>query len=1144
MLVRLLEASAALCAMVAVSTAARAADPPRLLQQPAISRDLIAFGYGGNIWTVPRAGGRATRLTTGVGIENAPLFSPDGRTIAFTGEYDGNIDVYTVPVTGGVPHRVTYHPSPDSAVAWSRDGKSLIFRSNRASASRYTQLYTVPADGGVATRLPLPMAYAGQMSPDGGAIAYSPLASAFGFGFDRYTAWGNYRGGMAGTVWITTLPGLKSTEVPHETASDFSPVYAGGKLYFLSARKGPVGVFSYDPATGALAEVYHNTGPDIRSLSTDGETLVFDRLGEIYTLVPGQQPQRVEAEVAGDLPDVRPRILNVADEVENVAVSPTGLRVAVEAHGEILTVPIKHGAVRNLTNSPGAAERQPAWSPDGQSVAYFSDADGLYALHVASQTGAQEGGPNAVRKFKLAPEPAYYFRPVWSPDSKKIAFRDNRLHTYVLDTVTGRLSTVGEPDVFGGFARSSDGVAWSPDSRWLAYAHSTASHMHVLMLWSATTGAVTQLTEPMADVRDPAFDRNGKYLYFLASNNAGAAQYGLDMSSDLYRPTSSAYAVSLAKGVLSPVAPESDDEKTAAEARAKAKEADDATPAGRQGDERAAARGKTAPKAPAPPAPMPVDLAALTPAEIAARVAALPLPPKAYRSLKTGKPGVLYFVTDSEAPDFDSEEPPAGSLSRWTLEDRKAEKLVDEVMDYQVSADGEKLLLALPPPPSPGGPDPSGKPPQPTYRVVAADKPVKDEDKTGEVKLDAVAVRVDPAAEWAQMYHEVWRIERAYFYDPAFHGVDTVAAEKRLEPYLAGVQSRSDLNYLFQEMLSAFSVGHLRGSGGAIPTPKKVPGGLLGADYVVQGGRWRIAKIYTGGSWSPDAKAPLAQPGLDLHEGDAILAVDGQPLSPDADIQQALEGTAGHAVELKIAPASGGAARDVTVIPVRSEAKLRYLDWVEGNRRRVSDLSGGRLAYVHLPDTGGEGFAAFNRYYFAQTDKHGAVVDERFNAGGQVANYVVEVLGRKLDSYWQPRYGAVEHSPAGAIYGPKVMISNESAGSGGDYLPWLFKHEKVGPVVGKRTWGGLVGIGDIPVLMDGGHVTSPSVGFFNPSGEWEVENHGVDPDYVVEQDPAQVAAGHDPQLEAAVALALDALKKSPPATVQRPAFPNYAKPGG
>ena len=1141
-MVRLLAAFTALWTTLALAASAQAADPPRLLQQPAVSRDLIAFGYGGDIWTVARAGGRATRLTTGVGIENAPLFSPDGRTIAFTGEYDGNIDVYTVPVTGGVPHRVTYHPAPDSAVAWSRDGKSLLFRSNRASASRYVQLYTVPAEGGVATRLPLPMAYAGQMSPDGGAIAYSPLASAFGFGFDRYTAWGNYRGGMAGTVWITTLPGLKSVEVPHETASDFSPVYAGGKLYFLSARKGPVGVFSYDPATGAVAEAFHNTGPDIRSLSTDGETLIFDRLGELYTLTPGGQPQRLAVDVAGDLPDVRPRILNVGDEVENVAVSPTGLRVAVEAHGEILTVPIKHGAVRNLTNSPGAAEREPAWSPDGQSVAYFSDADGLYALHVASQTGAQEGGPNPVRKFKLSPEPAYYFRPVWSPDSKKIAFRDNRLHTYVLDLPTGKLSTVGEPDTFGGFAQSSDGVAWSPDSRWLAYAHSTASHMHVLMLWSAATGAVTQLTDGLADVRDPAFDRNGKYLYFLASNNAGAAQYGLDMTSDLYRPTSSVYALSLAKSTLSPVAPESDDEKTAAEARAKAKEADDATPAGRQGDENAAAKGKAAPKTPAPPPPTPLDVASLSVGETAGRIIALPLPPKPYRNLKTGKPGVLYVLTDSEAQDVDSDDPPAGELSRWTLEDRKAEKLVDDVMDYQLSADGEKLLLTLSPPPSPGGPDPSGKPPQPTFRVVPADKPLKDDDKSGEVKLDTLAVRVDPAAEWAQMYREVWRIERAYFYDPAFHGVDTVAAETRLASYLAGVQSRSDLNYLFQEMLSAFSVGHLRGSGGAIPTAKKVPGGLLGADYVVKGGRWCFAKIYTGGSWSPDAKAPLAQPGLDLHEGDCLLAVNGEPLSGDADIQGPLEGTAGQAVVLKIAAAGGGVARDVTVIPVRSEAKLRYLDWVEGSRRKVSELSGGKLAYVHLPDTGGQGFTAFNRYYFAQTDKQGAIIDERFNGGGQVADYVVEVLGRKLASYWQPRYGTPEHSPSSAIYGPKVMISNESAGSGGDYLPWLFKHEKIGPVVGKRTWGGLVGIGGIPVLMDGGHVTSPSVGFFNPKGEWEVENHGVDPDYVVEQDPALVAAGHDPQLEAAVALALDALKKGSPPAVQHPAFPNYAKP--
>ncbi len=1138
----------AISALTAAAALAQPAPIPTLLQQPALSHDLIAFSYAGDIWTVPRIGGKATRLTTGVGIESAPIFSPDGQTLAFTGDYDGNVDVFTVPVSGGIPHRVTYHPAGDSAVAWTADGRRLIFRSNRASASRYTQLFSVAAEGGVATPLPLPMAFSGKLSPDGGTIVYTPLAPAFSFDFTSYVAWGNYRGGRAGTVWLTTLPGLVSTQIPHEAAADFSPVFLGDKVYFLSGRRGRIGVFVYDPATKVVTEIYHNTSADIRTLSTDGQTLIFDRLGELYTLdpaTPAAVPVRVPVNVAGDMPDVRARILNVADEVEHVAVSPTGLRAVVEAHGDILTVPARHdagGATRNLTATPGVMEREPAWSPDGQSVAYFSDESGLYALHVAAQTGPGGAAPAAVRKYKLAPEAAYYFEPVWSPDSKKIAFHDNRLHVYVLDLATGALTTLGPTDVFGGFAQETHAMAWSPDSRWLVYPHATANHMHVLMLYQLATGVSTQLTDAMAESQDPAFDRNGKYLYFQTSNNAGATLYGLDMTADLYQPTSSIYALALSRATTAPTAPEADDEKTAAEALAKAKEAADATPAGQAGE--AKAESKAHPKATPPPAvtpPTAIDLGGLSVEAIATRITPLPFPPKGYGNLQTGKAGTLYFLTADAGQGALGQGTPSGTLSRWSLEDRKAEVLASRVQSYQLTADGQKMLLALAAPhaevAAPGGP-----PPKPSYSIVAADKPIKPDDAAGNLVLDGLEVRVDPAAEWAQMYHEVWRIERGYFYDPNFHGVDTVAEERRLQPYAAAVRARSDLNYVFQEMLTGFSVGHLRGFGGAIPAARKVPGGLLGADYATRNGRWCLAKIYTGGTWSPDAKAPLAQPGLNVAQGDCIVAVNGEAVSADVDIQRPLEGTAGHAVSITLAPAAGSPARDITVVPIASEARLRNLDWIEGNRRKVADLSGGKLAYVYLPDTAEGGFTNFNRYYFAQTDKQGAIIDERFNAGGQVADYIIEVLGRTIESYWQPRYGAIEHSPAAGIYGPKVMIANEVSGSGGDAMPWLFRYKKLGPLVGKRTWGGLVGIGEIPVLMDGGSVTSPSVGFFSPAGEWDVENHGVEPDYAVDQDPAAVAAGHDPQLEKAVALAMDALAKAPSSTPRRPPFPVYSPP--
>jgi tricorn protease len=1109
------------CVSLATATGASASVDRQLLQQPALSRELVAFVNAGDIWISLRGGGRAIRLTTGPGIESGPVFSPDGGTIAFTGEYDGNVDVFTVPVTGGVPSRVTHHPGQDSAVAWSPDGRRLIFRSGRDAGSRFTRLFEVAATGGAAAALPLPLAFSGQLSSDGGTIAYNPFAPAFSFDFTSYTAWGNYRGGRAGSIWLTRLDGLDSVQVPHEGAADLSPVWMGGKLYFLSARKGPMSIFVYDPASRAVSEVYRNAGPsDIRSLATDGVTLIFDRLGELFTLVPGGQPQRLSIEVAGDMPDVRSRIVNVADQVQNVRVSPTGIRAVVEAHGDIMSVPAKEGVLRNVTNTPGVMEREPAWSPDGQSIAYFSDESGLYALHVAPQTGAS----GKTRKYALAAEPAYYFKPLWSPDSKKIAFRDNRLFTWVLDLTSGKLTKAGE-DVFGGFTIEPTGMAWSPDSRLFAFARMASNHAHVLMLHDLATGRTMQVTDAMARSASPAFDAEGKYLYFLASNNAGATTHRLDMSSNLYRPVSSIYALTLAAKTPSPIAPENKDEKEIG--------AGD-EPGAAKPDKDKHAKGKAARK-PAPPSIV-VDLADLSPEAMGRRMSAIPLPPARYRSLAAGKSGSLYFLRAGEGAEGDAA--PAATLVRWTLQDKKPETLAENVADFEISADRQKLLVAYAPPSA--APPPSGGPgPKPTYVIAAADKPLKAGDAEGMLKFDALQVRVDPAAEWAQIYREVWRIQRSYFYDPAFHGYDTVAAERRLAPYVASLNSRTDLNYLLQEMLTGFSVGHLRGSGGAIPSARRVPGGLLGADYVMRNGRYCISKIYDGGSWSPDVKAPLAQPGLNIRTGDCILAVNGTSISADMDIQLPLEGLADLAVVLRLQPAAGGAAREVTVLPIASEARLRYLDWIEENRRRVDKLSGGRIGYVHLPDTGMGGFTSFNRYFFAQTDKQGVIIDDRFNGGGQAADYIIEVLNRRLISYWQPRYGVVERTPSAAILGPKAMIINEASSSGGDMLPWMFRQFGQGPLVGKRTWGGLVGIGPTPQLMDGAQVTSPNVGFFSAKSEWDVENRGVEPDHVVEQDPKLVAQGRDPQLDTAVALTLEALAKSPAPSPRRPQFPVY-----
>lgn len=1105
-----------------VASEAQAQVKPAILQQPSISDSLIAFVYGGDLWTTPREGGRASRLTVGVGVESSPVFSPDGSTIAFTGEYDGNIDVYTVPAVGGLPQRVTFHPAPDAAVGWSIDGSRVLFRSNRTAASRYTQLFSVSPKGGAPEALPLPYAHAGQMSADGRVIAYTPFAPAFGFDFGSYTAWGNYRGGRASTIKLTALDGLETTEVPQQEGSnDLSPVWIGDRMYFLSDRDGAMSIHSYEPASRAVRPVWRNDGPPIRSLSTNGRSLVFDRLGEIFALVPGGEPRRVVIDVAGDMPDIRSRIINVADQIQSVVLSPTAVRVAVEARGEILSVPASRGNVRNLTNTAGVMERSPAWSPDGRRVAYFSDESGLYALHVAAQNG--EG---ATRKFPLSDEPTYYFHPIWSPDSRKIAFYDNQLRNWVLDTTTGRLTQVGEAQTHGGFTEVSSSMAWSPDSRWLVYSRNGANRLTALHLYSLDGGSSTQITSDMGDARHPAFDRSGKYLYFVGGNNSGATTYGLDMTSNLYTPTHSIYAITLAAATPSPVTPQNDEEGAPASTAPP-------PPPGAEGGQPADAVDSATRRATTTPTPTVVDLAGLSLDAINRRTVALPIPARAYSDLATGKAGVIYFL-EQKSPAA-ATGPAELTLNRYSLKDRKVEPLAERVVSFELAADGEKMLVAT----RAAGPDPApGTPARPLiYAVVAATTPVKAGD--GVVSFEQLDVRVEPRAEWTQMYGELFRMQRAFFYDPGFHGVDLDTVERRYRPYADAILSRTDLNYVFHEALTGMSVGHLRGGGGTIPTARRVSGGLLGADYVIDNGRWCISRIYGPTAFSPDVVGPLAEPGVDARVGDCVLSINDMPVTAATDIQAALEGKAGRTVTLQLGSASGSVARDVTVSPIASETRLRYLDWIEGNRRQVDELSGGRLAYVHLPDTGLGGFTSFNRYYFAQADRQGAIIDERFNGGGQMADYIIEVLSRDLQSWWSPRYGAIDRTPAHAILGPKVMIANEVAGSGGDALPWMFKQSNLGTLVGKRTWGGLVGIGPMPPLMDGGQVTSPNVGFFNPAGEWEVENAGVAPDVVVDQDPRAVADGRDPQLEAAVAIALRELEAKPPAQPLRPAYPVY-----
>jgi len=1097
-----------------------------LVQKPALSKSEIVFSYSGDLWRVGREGGVASRLTSGPGFETEAKFSPDGKTLAFTGEYDGNVDVFTVPVTGGVPKRVTYHPDADRLVGWSADGTRILFRSNRLSQSRYTQLYTVPAEGGLPEVLPLPMACMGAYSPDGKRMVYAPLdGGQFAPGFTNFVAWKRYRGGEASYLWVVNFADLSTVKIPRTDSNDIYPMWIGEKIYFLSDRNGPMTLFRYDPQSRKVDELIHNTGKDIMSASAGPGGIVYEQFGQVHIFdIASGKEHAVNIDIAADLTEVRPHFQNVARELRNAAISPTGVRAVFEGHGEILTVPADKGEVRNLTNTPGVMDRSPAWSPDGKTIAYFSDEAGEYALHIKAQNGAGE-----TKKIALAGKSAFYFDPKWSPDSKAIAFNDNQDNLWTVEVASGKLTKVDTNYLYD----LNRGFNWSGDSKWIAFERFLPNRLRAISIYSVESGKSVQITDGMSDARHPAFDRDGQYLYFTASTNYGPTSSGLDMTSDEHEVTSNVYLAVLPNNIPSPLAPESDEENAPKPAAAEG-----GGGRGGRGGGGAGGGAGAAPATPeAPPKPVRIDFD-----KIQQRILALPLPTRAYAGIETGKAGILFVLEPGAGGGGRGGFGGGATLTRFDLKTRKSEKLADGVASFDLSANGDKMLVRM----GAGGAAAGrggrgGTPPAPQYFIVSSATPVKPGD--GALKVADIEVNVDPIAEWKQMYHEVWRIQRSYFYDPNLHGVNTSDSEKEYEKYLDSLSSRADLNYIFHDMLSEMTSGHLRGGGGTIPTAKTVPGGLLGADYEIVNGRYRFKKIYAGESWNPQVQSPLTQPGLNVSEGDFLLAVNGQDLQGSEDVSRLLENTAGKHVLLKIASDAAGAnAREITVIPIGSEQQLRHSEWIAANRVKVDKLSGGKLAYVYLPDTAQGGLTNFNRYYFAQSDKQGAVIDERFNSGGQVADYIIEAMNRHLMGWWSPRYGAMYRTPAASILGPKVMIINEMAGSGGDAMPWMFRYTKTGPLVGKRTWGGLIGVSQYPVLMDGGNVTSPNFGFFSPEGQWDVENHGVAPDVEVEMDPKSVKEGHDPQLERAVAVALEQLAKNPPPAPKRPEFPNYQRP--
>ena len=1061
----------------------------RLLRQPALGADQVAFVYGGDIWLVDRAGGQARRVTSTSAVETDPHFSPDGRWLAYTSNRAGKRAVYVQLVGGGSPQRLTWYPADAYVRGWAPKGDRVLYASSRETApTRYHRLWTVSREGGPSELLPAPFGHDGSYSPDGKHIVIDRISR-----WDR--EWRNYRGGQNTPLTILGLEQLEEVRLPHERTTDVHPIWLDQAIYFLSDRDGIVNVWSFVPATAQLVQLTEFEDTDIKWLGGYEQTLIFEHDGYLSTLdVTDLEIERLEISVVGDFPWAEAGWETVDGSIESASLSPTGKRALFEARGEVFTVPVEHGSLRNLTRNDGAADRSPVWSPKGQRVAWFSDSGGGYELLIGAQDGLQKPRRLDIGESKMA------WEPTWSPDGARIAFVDDDVRIRIVEVESGKVATA---DVGGtNIERGEMGLTWSPDSEWLAYAKTFHNSLRRIVVWSTQSGEPRALTGPMGDATSPSWSRDGKQLHFLASTDVALGSGWANTSAMGAVPEYGVYTLVLREDEATPFEPESDEEPL--EEQETAETAGDEEEQDEEGEDEGEDDKEVEVR---------VDFEG-----IERRVVPIPMPVARYVQTLAGPPGTV-FVSEASAGEGGM------VLHKFSFEDREAEVFAEGVNHVSVSTDGEQLLYQA------GG----------TWTVTASGVP----PEPGKGQLDVtLRMRLDPRTEWRQIFGEAWRYQRDFFYDPGMHGRDWERVRKRYTPLLRWVRHRADLHYLIDQMNGELSVGHSFVWGGDFPDVERSPGGVLGVDLIAHGDRWQIERIYTFESWNPELRAPLDRPGLKVATGQYLIAIDGVEMTAEDDPYRLLEGTAGRQTVLHVN--TDPTMRDawtVTVEPQESENELRQRAWIEDNRRRVEELSDGQLAYVWVPNTGGAGLTFFNRYFFAQQDKLGAVIDERFNGGGLLDDYMVDLMTRSLRAAITNEVpgGNPMRLPAG-ILGPKVLLVNELAGSGGDFFPWVFRRLEIGPLIGKRTWGGLVKSSVHYAMVDGGILTAPDNAVFDPiANEWIAENEGIAPDIEVWMTADAVAEGRDPQLERGVAEALRLLSENPPPSVVPPPFPTPAR---
>lgn len=1049
-----------------------AAEPTHLLRQPAVSADHLAFVYAGDLWVSDRDGANPRRLTTSPAEENNPHFSPDGRLIAFAADYEGNTSVYVISVDGGNPRRLTWHPGDDIPVGWSADGQQVAFASRRETDhGRSAQLYHVPVDGGAPIRQMEARFFRGQWHEDGKRLAYIDFGPAYNGLYGGGAGWRGYRGGTTPSIRVLDPASGEVQAIPGERVNDINPLWYGERVLFLSDRDDKVfNLFIVSPGSGEPERLTQQETWDIRWAARHGDQVVFEAGGRLHEFDLVERSQRsLDIHLNPDLPQRQPGWRNVRNNIQGVGISPTGQRLVVTARGEVFTVPVEHGSTRNLTRTDGVREYPALWSPAGEDIAWIVESLDGQTLVIADQSGLGER-----REFPLGPD--FYQLQAWDADNGRIVFSDNRLTLHVIDLDNGRIREIARNTRQGGFD-----VAFSPDGRFLAHTLRQPNYLRDLVIYDFDNNRSRVVSDGMADVGSPAFSPDGQYLYFAASTNSGPVQFSLDMSSQERPFRAGIYALVLAADGDSPLKPRSAEEQ--------ARNGND-TDKDNNDDKDKTTR---------------IDFDGLM-----ARKLSLPVAEGNYHGLVVANDGSLLYIHRTQPGA--TVEPPGQQwardhrLVRFDFDKREASTLLTGVQGFELAAAGKHLAIQ-----------------RADGSLVVAEVGASLDPKN--VDLSDLRMLIDPAREWAQIFDEGWRFQRDFFYAENLHGLDWDAIYAQYRPLLDHVGRREDLNELMVEMIAELHAGHNRVSGGDVHRESGPGVGLLGANFEIANNRWRISRIYSGEAWNPFIHGPLARPGASAEVGEYILAVQGHELTADDNLFKHLHNTVDKQLTLRVGPRPDGRnARDIVVEPVGNESAMRLWGWIEANRQAVHEATDGRVGYIYLPNTAGPGYTFFNRMFYAQLDREAVIIDERSNGGGQAANYIVEVLSRRHLSNWVYRDGLMATTPMGALHGPKIMLIDQDAGSGGDWLPYAFRELEIGTLMGTRTWGGLIGIFANPPFLDGGVMTVPHFRFVDTDNNWSIENEGVAPDIRVELDPVATNRGRDTQLEAAIREILDQLE--------------------